>query len=76
VARGGYGSSTQPAGATGVMPREDVPSLSVGDGVRHRELGDGVVIGVADGGQVVVRFAADGSERRLLLAYAPLERIE
>jgi DNA helicase-2/ATP-dependent DNA helicase PcrA len=76
VARGGYGSSTQPAGATGVMPRDEVPNLSVGDGVRHKELGEGVVIAIPDGGQVVVRFAADGSERRLLLAYAPLDRIE
>ncbi len=76
VARGGYGSSTTPAGSTGVAPREDVPTLSVGDGVRHKELGDGVVLAVPDGGQVVVRFAADGSERRLLLAYAPLDRID
>ena len=33
------------------------------------------MIGVDAGGQVVVRFRADGSERRLLLAYAGLERI-
>jgi DNA helicase-2/ATP-dependent DNA helicase PcrA len=56
-------------------PREDIPDLSVGDSVRHEQLGEGVVIGVDRGGQVVVRFAADGSERRLLLAYAPLTRL-
>jgi hypothetical protein len=27
------------------------------------------------GGVVTVRFAADGTERRLMLDYAPLERI-
>ena len=58
-----------------VTPRETVPTLTVGDNVRHAQLGDGVVLGLADGGQVVVRFAADKSERRLLLAYAPLERL-
>jgi DNA helicase-2/ATP-dependent DNA helicase PcrA len=47
----------------------------VGDAVRHDQLGEGIVIGVDAGGQVVVRFAADGSERRLLLAYAPLARV-
>jgi DNA helicase-2/ATP-dependent DNA helicase PcrA len=56
-------------------PREDVPDLAVGDNVRHEQLGEGIVIGVDRGGQVVVRFEADGSERRLLLAYAPLARV-
>ena len=41
----------------------------------HDQLGEGVVTGTADGGQVIVRFRSDGSERRLLLAYAPLKRI-
>ena len=56
-------------------PRDDVPQLSVGDNVVHDQLGEGVVTGTADGGQVIVRFRSDGSERRLLLAYAPLKRI-
>jgi DNA helicase-2/ATP-dependent DNA helicase PcrA len=61
-------------GATGVAPREDVPSLSTGDSVRHGTLGEGVVTQIEPGGVVMVRFA-DGSERRLMLDYAPLERI-
>jgi DNA helicase-2/ATP-dependent DNA helicase PcrA len=65
----GYGS---PAGVT---PRSDVPSLSTGDSVRHETLGEGVVTAVEAGGVVTVRFAGDGSERRLMLDYAPLERI-
>jgi DNA helicase-2/ATP-dependent DNA helicase PcrA len=67
----GYGA---PA-ASQVKPREDVPSLGTGDSVRHSTLGEGVVVGIEQGGVVVVRFADDGSERRLVLDYAPLEKI-
>jgi len=61
-------------GSQGVAPREDVPTLSTGDSVRHGTLGEGVVTQIEAGGVVTVRFA-DGSERRLMLDYAPLERI-
>jgi DNA helicase-2/ATP-dependent DNA helicase PcrA len=61
-------------GAQGIAPREDVPSLSTGDSVRHGTLGEGVVTQIEAGGVVTVRFE-DGSERRLMLDYAPLERI-
>ncbi len=61
-------------GAAGVAPRDDVPSLSTGDSVRHGTLGEGVVTQIEVGGVVTVRFT-DGSERRLMLDYAPLERI-
>ena len=53
----------------------DVPSLSTGDTVRHGTLGEGVVVRIEAGGVVTVRFADDGSERRLMLDYAPLEKI-
>jgi DNA helicase-2/ATP-dependent DNA helicase PcrA len=58
-----------------VQPRDDVPPLSTGDSVRHGTLGEGVVTRIEAGGVVTVRFASDGSERRLMLDYAPLERI-
>jgi len=61
--------------ATGVAPRSDLPELSTGDSVRHESLGEGVVTRVEPGGVVTVRFAEDGAERRLMLDYAPLERI-
>ena len=61
-------------GAQGIAPREDVPSLSTGDSVKHGTLGEGVVTQIEAGGVVTVRFA-DGAERRLMLEYAPLERI-
>jgi DNA helicase-2/ATP-dependent DNA helicase PcrA len=57
-----------------VAPRTDVPDLATGDSVRHGTLGEGVVTQIEAGGVVTVRFA-DGSERRLMLDYAPLERI-
>jgi DNA helicase-2/ATP-dependent DNA helicase PcrA len=62
-------------GARDVTPRSDVPALSTGDSVRHGTLGEGVVVRVEPGGVVTVRFADDGAERRLMLEYAPLEKI-
>ena len=53
----------------------DHPELATGDSVRHGTLGEGVVTRIEPGGVVTVRFAADGAERRLMLEYAPLERI-
>jgi len=50
-------------------------ALSTGDAVRHGSLGEGIVTGLEPGGVVTVRFAADGSERRLMVEYAPLEKI-
>jgi DNA helicase-2/ATP-dependent DNA helicase PcrA len=57
------------------VPRAQVQSLATGDTVRHATLGEGIVIRIEPDGVVTVRFAADGSERRLMLDYAPLERL-
>jgi len=46
----------------------------VGEDVVHAQLGEGVVIGVEPGGIVVVRFAGDGRERKLMADYAPIKR--
>jgi DNA helicase-2/ATP-dependent DNA helicase PcrA len=61
--------------ASSVQPRADVPSFATGDSVRHGSLGEGVVTRIEADGVVVVRFADDGSERRLMLDYAPLEKL-
>jgi DNA helicase-2/ATP-dependent DNA helicase PcrA len=61
-------------GAREVAPRADVPSLSTGDSVRHGTFGEGVVTQIEAGGTVTIRFE-DGSERRLMLDYAPLEKV-
>jgi ATP-dependent DNA helicase UvrD/PcrA len=58
-----------------LAPEREVPSLSTGDSVRHSTLGEGVVTRIERDGTVTVRFAEDGAERRLMLEYAPLERI-
>ncbi len=55
-------------------PRENLPDISTGDAVKHASLGTGIVTRIEADGVVTVRFE-DGSERRLMLEYAPLERI-
>jgi DNA helicase-2/ATP-dependent DNA helicase PcrA len=42
--------------------------------VVHANFGEGVVTGMEPGGLVVVRFAVDGSERKLMADYAPLKK--
>jgi DNA helicase-2/ATP-dependent DNA helicase PcrA len=45
-----------------------------GDDVIHAQLGEGVVLATEPGGIVVVRFAEDGRERKLMADYAPIRR--
>jgi DNA helicase II / ATP-dependent DNA helicase PcrA len=68
----GYASPRQSAAS---RPERELPSLQTGDSVRHTSLGEGVVTRIEPGGIVTVRFAGDGSERKLMLEYAPLEKI-
>ncbi len=68
------GSGLRPHGAAAANP-EALAGLTVGSNVRHATFGDGVVTGIENGDLIVVRFAADGQERRLMASYAPLERI-
>jgi DNA helicase-2/ATP-dependent DNA helicase PcrA len=57
-------------------PIEPGPALELhtGDDVVHASFGDGVVTAVEPGGVVVVRFAGDDSERKLMADYAPIRR--
>jgi DNA helicase-2/ATP-dependent DNA helicase PcrA len=66
----GYGSpaSAAPRGTTVLV-------LATGDSVRHASLGEGIVTAVEPGNVVTIRFAEDGTERRLMVEYAPLEKI-
>jgi len=57
-----------------VREREDIPQLSTGDTVRHASMGTGIVTRIEPGNVVTVRFE-DGNERRLMLEYAPLEKL-
>jgi DNA helicase II / ATP-dependent DNA helicase PcrA len=64
-----------PAQTREIAPRSDHPALATGDSVRHGTLGEGVITRIEPGGVVTVRFASDGSERKLMLDYAPLQKI-
>jgi len=50
------------------------PALRMGEDVVHAAFGEGVVTGVEPGGVIVVRFADDGSERKLMAEYAQVAR--
>jgi DNA helicase II / ATP-dependent DNA helicase PcrA len=65
----GYGARPAEIAARTVMP-----DVSTGDTVRHSTLGTGIVTRIEADGVVTVRFE-DGAERRLMLEYAPLERV-
>ena len=73
------------AAAAGVRPRAtswsgggggggEGPGFRLGDDVVHAAFGEGVVTGVEPGGIVVIRFAGDGSERKLMAEYAPITK--
>jgi DNA helicase II / ATP-dependent DNA helicase PcrA len=66
-ARGGEWAGAQ--GATAVAS-----TFRLGDDVVHAAFGDGVVTGVEPDGVIVVRFAGDGSERKLMAEYAPVSK--
>jgi DNA helicase-2/ATP-dependent DNA helicase PcrA len=87
---GGWESTSwQPAGRDTLHERAMRPAgpqssgahllgISVGDDVRHNKWGEGVVLhveGRGDKTEAVVRFPEVG-EKRLLLAWAPLEKLE
>ena len=51
-------------------------ALAAGDSVLHATFGEGVVIDVERGGELVkVRFANDGAERRLMAGAAPMRKV-
>jgi len=56
--------------------REPTPGVTfrIGEDVVHARFGDGVVTGLEPGGVVMVRFASDGSEKKLMADYAPLKK--
>jgi len=74
-AAAGLGWETGPADAADALV-DPGPALELrtGDDVVHAAFGDGVVTAVEPGGIVVVRFAGDGAERKLMADYAPIRR--
>jgi DNA helicase-2/ATP-dependent DNA helicase PcrA len=70
--RGGWGRGSHRGLGTADAPAAS--SFRLGEDVIHAAFGDGVVTGVEPGGVIVVRFADDGSERKLMAEYAPVSR--
>jgi DNA helicase-2/ATP-dependent DNA helicase PcrA len=70
----GRGSTDAPVSQPNRREPDSSKSYGVGDDVVHPTMGEGVVIGVEPAGLIVVRFREDGSERKLMAEYAPLER--
>ena len=65
--------------ATQSAPMPNRPVLSVGDQVSHTAFGEGVVMDntAVDGDyEVTVQFAQEVGMKRLLLSFAPLEKLE
>ncbi|HEV7806705.1 MAG TPA: UvrD-helicase domain-containing protein [Solirubrobacteraceae bacterium] len=80
VSRGFGGPAAQRPGAwasASTAARETAPAVDfrLGDDVMHAAFGVGVVTGIEAGGIVVVRFAGDGSERKLMAEYAPITKL-
>jgi DNA helicase-2/ATP-dependent DNA helicase PcrA len=69
-----------PASRASAPPRETV-SLSAGEHVRHVKFGEGIVISAnptASGSdtEVVVAFKGEAGVKKLLLSFAPLEKLD
>jgi DNA helicase-2/ATP-dependent DNA helicase PcrA len=62
------------ASAEATRPDSAGAVFRTGDDVVHASLGEGVVLGIEPGGVVVVRFAQDGRERKLMADYAPIRK--
>ena len=62
------------AGSESSAGRATPPAYRIGEDVVHAAFGEGVVTGLDRGGIVIIRFAADGSERRLIAEFAPVTR--
>jgi len=77
LARGAATSWSSPAPAPGrrePLPSEEIQAFRLGEDVVHAAFGDGVVTAVEPDGVIVVRFAGDGSERKLMAEYAPVSK--
>ncbi len=76
----GTRAGSQVVGRPGVRARDRgggpqiASSFRLGEDVTHAAFGEGVVTGVEPDGVIVVRFADDGSERKLMSEFAPVTR--
>ena len=74
VAPGRIASWAGAAAASAEMEASGGSVFRVGEDVVHAKLGEGVVTGIEPGGIVVIRFAGESSDRKLMADYAPLKK--
>ncbi|WP_022873822.1 DNA helicase PcrA [Nesterenkonia alba] len=68
--------ATSGTSRTQVNPDREIPALNPGDRVRHAKFGQGEVLSVEGAGdKTVAKVSFAGTEKRLLLRYAPLEKV-
>ena len=70
----GFGGAGEIRAPQRVEPQSPEVEFRIGDDVVHASFGEGVVTSVEPGSVVVVRFASEGGERKLMADYAPLKR--
>jgi DNA helicase-2/ATP-dependent DNA helicase PcrA len=61
------------------LPSKPAESFAAGDHVRHGKFGEGIVVSCEPSGsdyQVVVAFQGEAGIKKLLLSFAPLEKIQ
>jgi DNA helicase-2/ATP-dependent DNA helicase PcrA len=81
----GAGASPRPEALVGraheAQPRAIIASFAAGDHVRHARFGEGIVINAAmtsNGAdqEVTVAFKGESGVKKLLLSFAPLEKLD
>jgi DNA helicase-2/ATP-dependent DNA helicase PcrA len=72
----GGGASGGASAAASAWSREQPPPVTfgLGEDVSHPTFGEGVVTGIEPGGIVVIRFAKDRAERKLVADLAPITK--
>jgi DNA helicase-2/ATP-dependent DNA helicase PcrA len=76
----GWAAAAGLGASIGIGPRRPEPrpsplELRVGDDIVHATLGEGVVTAVEPDQVIVVRFAGEATERKLMADYAPLKKV-
>jgi DNA helicase-2/ATP-dependent DNA helicase PcrA len=74
-AAAGLGAGIAIGGRERDRPQSSPLELQVGDDIVHATLGQGVVTGVEPDQVIVVRFAGEATERKLMADYAPLKKV-
>ena len=74
-----YGATPPVSGGLVEGRAASADTFSAGDHVRHPKFGEGIVVSYQPSGadyQVVVAFQGEAGIKKLLLSFAPLERVE